>query len=291
MVRFITYSRKGDDTKTPHFAAKRGDKYIPLDGSATPWSSLKDLLKEGKEGLALAKNILTEGSEVLSSQDIVILPPIPNPQKVLCVGLNYADHAAETGAKIPAEPLIFNKLPTTVAAHHDKVVLPKVSQKVDFEGELVVVIGKEGKNIAVEKALNHVAGYCCGHDVSARDWQKEKPGEQWLLGKSFDTFAPYGPELVTADEIRNPHDLGVQLRINGEVMQNSRTREFIFNIDYLIAYISQVCTLAVGDLIFTGTPPGVGVARNPPRFLQEGDLVEVEIETIGILKNEFVYEK
>ena len=213
------------------------------------------------------------------------LPVVPSPSKILCVGLNYADHAHETGAAIPSEPLIFNKLGTALSAHEQPILLPKVTQQVDYEAELVVVIGKEGRDISEAQAHEYVLGYACGHDVSARDWQKKKPGGQWLLGKSFDSFAPVGPWMVTADEIPDPSSLGIQLRLNGEVMQQSRLDQLIFSIEYLIAYVSQVCTLQPGDLLFTGTPPGVGVVRNPQVFLRSGDVVEVEIDRIGCLRN------
>jgi 2-keto-4-pentenoate hydratase/2-oxohepta-3-ene-1,7-dioic acid hydratase in catechol pathway len=164
-------------------------------------------------------------------------------------------------------------------------VLPRVSREVDYEAELVVVIGKRGRYIAEDQARNYVAGYTIGHDVSARDWQLRKPGGQWLAGKTFDTFAPIGPALVTADEIRDPHRLSIELRLNGQVMQRSNTEQMIFTVDKLVAYISQVVTLQPGDLIFTGTPPGVGFARKPPVFLKPGDIVEIEIENLGILRN------
>jgi len=213
------------------------------------------------------------------------LPPVRRPEKIICVGLNYADHAGETGATVGAEPVIFNKLPSTLIGHGQPIVLPPVSSQVDYEAELVVVIGKRGKNIPRETALSYVAGYCCGNDVSARDWQTGKPGRQWLLGKSFDTFAPLGPWLVTADEIADPHNLAIRCHVNGETLQDSRTSNLIFRIDYLISYLSQICTLTPGDLLFTGTPSGVGLARQPQRFLAPGDAVEVEIEGVGTLRN------
>ena len=154
----------------------------------------------------------------------------------------------------------------------------------------MVVIGKGGKHIPREQALSHVAGYCCGHDGSARDWQLQKPGGQWLLGKTFDSFAPFGPELVTPDEVGDPGQLKIALRLNGQTMQNSSTRQLIFAVDQLIAYVSSVCTLTPGDILFTGTPPGVGGARKPPVYLKPGDVAEVEIEKIGILRNRFVAE-
>ena len=183
---------------------------------------------------------------------------------------------------------MFWKFPTAICAHDDKIVLPKQSAQIDYEAELVVVIGKGGKDISKEKALEHVAGYCPGHDVSARDWQLNKPGKQWLLGKTFDTFAPYGPTLTTPDEVGDPNNLAIRLRLNGQTLQDSSTTQLIFKIDELIAYISQVCTLTPGDVIFTGTPPGVGMARKPPIFLKPGDTAEVEIEKLGTLRNKCV---
>ncbi len=216
---------------------------------------------------------------------VQLLPPVPDPSKILCIGLNYVDHARETGAAIPSEPVVFNKLPGALLHHGGIIRLPGVSRRVDYEAELVLVIGKQGRDIAEENALEHVAGYCCGNDVSARDWQKEKPAGQWFLGKTFDTFAPTGPYLVTADEIGDPGNLELTLRLNGRVMQHSNTNQFIFPIPKLIAYVSQVCTLTPGDLIFTGTPAGVGDSRKPPSYLQPGQTLEVEIERVGILRN------
>ena len=213
------------------------------------------------------------------------IPSIPRPEKIICVGLNYADHAREGGFEPPPEPVIFSKLPSAVLADGHPIVLPPISQKVDYEAELVAVIGRGGRNIPRSDALEHVAAYCCGNDVSARDWQLGKPGGQWLLGKTFDTFAPFGPYLVTADEVPNPHALGIRCRLNGQTMQDSNTSELIFPVDELIAYVSAVCTLAPGDLLYTGTPPGVGFAREPAVFLQPGDVVEVEIDGLGVLSN------
>lgn len=240
--------------------------------------------------ISRARQALADGTP-LPKDDVRIGPPVPDPQKIICVGLNYADHAAESGAQVGDEPVIFNKFLTALAAHGDPIPLPKVGANVDYEAELVAVIGVGGKNIARGAALDHVAGYACGHDVSARDWQQGKPGGQWLLGKSFDGFAPLGPELVTADEVGDPHDLDIRLRLNGQTMQDSNTQHLIFSVDALVSYLSQVCTLLPGDLIYTGTPPGVGAARKPPVFLKAGDEVEVEIEKIGVLRNTVVEEE
>lgn len=217
-----------------------------------------------------------------------LLAPISNPEKIICIGTNYAEHAREMGGEPPSIPVVFNKFPTTIIGPGDDVMLPSISSKVDFEAELVVVIGRQGKQIPREKAMEYVFGYCCGNDISARDWQKEKPGGQWLLGKTFDTFAPLGPMIVTADEIADPHSLNIQLRLNGQTMQDSSTNQLIFSIDFLISHLSQFATLKPGDLIFTGTPPGVGAGRKPPLFLKPGDQLEVEIEGLGILKNQVV---
>lgn len=214
--------------------------------------------------------------------------PVPRPEKIICIGLNYADHAAESGAAIPTEPVVFNKFPTALRADGENIELPPQSDSVDYEAELVVVIGREAKNVAEADALDYVAGYTCGHDVSARDWQKHKPQGQWLCGKSFDSFAPIGPYLVTSDEVTDPHNLDIAFRLNGETMQDSNTEQFIFNVNQLIAYLSQVCTLKPGDLLFTGTPPGVGAARKPPVFLKPGDEAVVEIAGLGTLRNPVV---
>jgi 2-keto-4-pentenoate hydratase/2-oxohepta-3-ene-1,7-dioic acid hydratase in catechol pathway len=205
--------------------------------------------------------------------------------------LNYRDHAAESGAAIPRDPILFSKYATSLVGHEAAIVLPAVSLEVDFEAELVIVVGKGGRHIKEADALNHVAGYTIGHDVSARDWQLKKDGKQWMVGKTFDTFAPLGPVLVTADEAGDPHRLAIKLRLNGQTMQDSNTSQMIFNVPVTLAYLSQVFTLEPGDLIFTGTPPGVGFARKPPVYLKGGDVVEVEIEGLGVLRNPVVSEQ
>ena len=224
----------------------------------------------------------------IRTDDVRWCPPISNPRKIFAVGRNYAEHALEQGASLPDEPIIFSKLPTTLIGHQQEVRLSRLSDQVDYEAELVVVIGRGGREICREHALQHVAGYMCGNDITARDWQKHKPGGQWLLGKSFDTFAPTGPYLVTADEVSDPQQLDIRLRLNHQTMQDSHTGRQIFPVDHLIAYLSAVATLEPGDLIFTGTPPGVGFARTPPVFLQPGDVLEVEVAGLGCLRNRVV---
>lgn len=234
------------------------------------------------------EKMFSQANATIDLADVTLIPPVLGMEKVICVGTNYADHAREMGDQVPELPIIFNKFPSCVIGPESEIKLPKLSQQVDFEAELVVVIGTGGKHIARENAMQHVLGYCCGNDVSARDWQRGKPGGQWLLGKTFDTFAPLGPMIVTKDEIPDPYDLRIQLRLNGEVMQDSNTSQLIFRIDFLISHLSQFVTLKPGDLIFTGTPPGVGAGRKPPLFLKPGNQLEVEIDGLGVLKNQVV---
>lgn len=280
-MKLVTYLSAGG----PRVAAVRDDGYVDLHGADHRIPvSMRALLAEGEPMLKRAQAALAQ-SEAIPHSSLKLLAPVPDPEKIICIGLNYADHAAESGQEIPKQPVVFSKFVTTVCAPEAPIVLPKVSEKVDYEAELVAVIGRGGKHIPQEKALSHVAGYTCGHDVSARDWQMGAPGGQWLLGKSFDTFAPFGPWIVTADEVGDPGALDIRLRLNGQTMQNSNTRQLIFSIAQLVSHVSKVFTLAPGDVIFTGTPPGVGGARKPPVWLRPGDMVEVEIERIGVLRN------
>jgi 2-keto-4-pentenoate hydratase/2-oxohepta-3-ene-1,7-dioic acid hydratase in catechol pathway len=222
---------------------------------------------------------------------VKLCPPVRNPRKIVCIGLNYRDHAIEGGKAIPTEPVMFSKFHSALIAADEPIVLPKVAHKVDYEAELVVVIGKTCKHVPNDdSAFQYVGGYTCGHDVSARDWQFRGEEKQWTIGKTFDTFAPVGPHIVTADEKFDPHNARIKLRLNGETMQNSSTKEFIFGVPHLLWFLTQVMTLEPGDLIFTGTPPGVGIARKPQVLLKAGDVAEVEIEGIGVLKNSVVNE-
>lgn len=260
-------------------------RYVDLTAAdPTLPSSMRQLLSR-KDGLRIAAVALAEGERRELFVTGRLAAPIRDPGKIVCIGLNYADHAAESGLEPPSEPVVFSKFGNTITGPDEPIKLPAVSSQVDYEAELVVVIGRRGHVISRERAWSHVAGYMNGHDVSARDWQINRPGKQWLLGKTADTFAPIGPWLVTADEIADPHNLSVQLRLNGRTMQQGNTQAFIFGIDVLIAHISQLMTLEPGDIIFTGTPPGVGMGRKPPVWLQAGDVCEVEIEGLGLLRN------
>ena len=215
--------------------------------------------------------------------DVRLLAPIPRPPKFICVGLNYRDHAAEARMEIPKVPTIFSKFTNVVIGPGAPIVLPKVSTKPDYEAEFAFVIGQGGRYIPASRAMEHVFGYTIVNDVSARDFQGHST--QWLMGKTFDTFAPMGPWIVTRDEIADPHALDISLEIGGETLQKSNTKELIFKIPELIEYISQVVTLEPGDVVATGTPSGVGFARTPRRWLKPGEEVIVRIQGIGELRN------
>ena len=220
-----------------------------------------------------------------------LLAPVV-PTGVLCIGLNYRKHAEESGAQPPEQPILFMKLPSAVQDPGGDIVLPRRlrSDQVDYEAELAVVIGRRCHNVTREEALDYVLGYTCGNDVSARDWQLQWGGGQWCRGKTFATFCPLGPALVTPEDIPDPNALAIKTVINGETMQDWTTRDMIFDVPELIAFLSGSTTLEPGTVIMTGTPHGVGAARKPPRFLQPGDSVTIEIESIGALTNPVVEE-
>ncbi|MEN2793635.1 fumarylacetoacetate hydrolase family protein [Sphingomonas oligophenolica] len=211
-----------------------------------------------------------------------LLAPVPRPGKILGIGLNYVAHARETNLPIPEKQIWFAKATTSVNGPFDPVQLPKVSTMVDYEVELVAVIGRRCRHVSYDEAHKAIFGYCVGNDVSARDWQGRTP--QWTLGKSFDTHAPFGPWLTTADEVGNPHRLDLSCKVNGESRQASNTSDMVFNVFDQIAELSQVMTLEPGDVIYTGTPSGVGMALSPPRFLEPGDRVTCEIERLGVIE-------
>jgi 2-keto-4-pentenoate hydratase/2-oxohepta-3-ene-1,7-dioic acid hydratase in catechol pathway len=212
-----------------------------------------------------------------------LLAPAPRPGKVVCIGRNYREHAAESGSEVPKSPIVFSKFSTAIVGPGDTVVLPPGSEKVDYEAELAVVIGRRARRVGVDRALEYVLGYANFNDVSARDFQFADG--QWQRGKSCDTFGPFGPYIATHDEIGDPHRLRILMRRNGETMQDSTTAELVFGVPQLVSFISQTITLEPGDVIATGTPPGVGFARNPPVFLKPGDTMEVEIDGLGVLRN------
>ena len=250
--------------------------------------ALSALVGKGRKALANAADGLAAGA-VVDPGKAKYLPPFPTPPKIICVGLNYRDHSAESGFKQPDYPTLFTRFATSLVAHGAPVVRPKVSDKFDYEGELVAVIGQGGRHIARENALDHVAGYSIFNDVSVRDYQFKTP--QWTVGKNFDGTGPFGPVFVTADELpAGAKGLRILTRLNGQIMQDGNTDDMVFDVATLIATISEAITLEAGDIIVTGTPAGVGQSRKPPVFMKAGDRVEVEIEKIGTLSNPIVDE-
>ena len=210
-------------------------------------------------------------------------PCVANVGKFICIGLNYADHAAESGLAVPSEPVVFMKASSAIVGPDDDVLIPRGSEKTDWEVELGIVIGRKAKYVSEAEALDYVAGYCVAHDVSERAFQNERQG-QWTKGKSCDTFGPIGPWMVTKDEIADPQQLGMWLKVNGETMQNGSTRTMVYQVAYLVSYLSQFMSLMPGDIISTGTPPGVGMGMKPQRYLRAGDVIELGIEGLGTQK-------
>ena len=273
----------------PRACGDVGDEYIDVNSANSEFpSTVREMLELGLEWQKRAWDLLDRGPVRHDPSIAMLTAPVPDARKIICLGLNYRDHAAESGMEPPSEPVLFSKYTTALIGHGENIVLPPESEQVDYEAELVIVIGRRGKHIPRERAMQYVGGYTVGHDVSARDWQLNKPGKQWMAGKTFDTFAPMGPALVTPDEVPDPQSLGIRLRLNGTTMQDSNTSQLIFPVDYIVSYLSKIMTLEPGDLIYTGTPPGVGMARKPPVWLKAGDVVEVEIDGLGTLRNPVV---
>jgi 2-keto-4-pentenoate hydratase/2-oxohepta-3-ene-1,7-dioic acid hydratase in catechol pathway len=258
----------------------RADPRLPAD--------MLEFLEGGEAAIQRARAALDQARQELDLSTVRLTAPLPRPGKIICVGLNYRDHAEETHQTIPDYPTIFSKYTSCVIGPDEPIVIPRVSDEIDYEGELGVVIGQRVRHVPQERALEVVAGYLPFNDVSARDYQRRT--SQWLMGKTFDTFGPMGPALVTADEVPDPHNLDIRVTVSGQVLQASNTRHLIFSVPYLIAYLSQVMTLEPGDVLSTGTPGGVGFARTPPRYLRPGDIVNVEIESLGTLTNPVVAE-
>jgi|TARA_B110000444_G_scaffold33407_1_gene28751 2-keto-4-pentenoate hydratase/2-oxohepta-3-ene-1,7-dioic acid hydratase in catechol pathway len=239
----------------------------------------------GNQGIENLNNWLEKNQDScpVLDNDIRLGSPLFRPSKIVCVGLNYAKHAQESGMDVPEEPVLFFKASSAIIGPYDSITIPKGSEKSDWEVELAVVIGNKASYVSEKDALSHIAGYVLHNDVSERSYQLERSG-QWVKGKSCDTFAPIGPFIATPDEIGDPNNLNLWLKLNGEEMQNSNTSDFIFNIQQVVSYISQFMTLLPGDVISTGTPFGVGLGLNPPRYLKDGDVIELGIDGLGISK-------
>lgn len=242
----------------------------------------------GQRGMDAVRSIIESEEQGIPERDVKLLAPIGNPSKIVALGLNYQDHVLELGLQTPKRPTVFCKFPSSIIGTEENICWPEdLTAQVDFEAELAFIIGKEAKNVNEEDAFDYIAGYTNCHDVSARDIQLA-PGDQWIRGKSLDTFCPLGPYLVTKDEVVNPHNLDIKCIINGEIKQNSNTKNLIFNIPFLVSFLSRSFTLYPGDVVITGTPGGVGLSRKPPLFLKHGDECIVEVEGMGKLINKCV---
>jgi len=283
-MRFVTFQR-GASVEP---GILNGEEIIGLRGAG--FHDLLSVVAGGADAMDRVQRWLYRPpfSEVTSLGKVSLRAPLERPPKIVCVGLNYRAHAAESKAEVPEVPTIFTKFATAVTGCGHPIVLPKVSAKPDYEAEMAFVIGKRGRHVPAERWQEYVFGYMNFNDVSARDYQLRT--SQWTIGKTFDTFAPMGPAIVTADEVEDPHNLRIQTIINGEVLQDSNTNDLIFKIPDLVAYLSSVYTLEPGDVVATGTPSGVGFARKPPRWLKPGDDVVIRVEGLGDLRNPVVAE-
>lgn len=288
-MKLISYQRDGRNT----YGVVVNNRIVDVEGdTGRRYPTLRAVL-ENNALSELARYI--EGNEKSSEQELddelkklTVLPVIPNPDKIICVGLNYAAHQAETGRGETEHPTLFTRFANTLVGHNQPIIKPRASEQADYEAELAVIIGKRARHVSVAEALSYVAGYTCFNDVSIRDWQHHT--SQFTPGKNFPGTGGLGPWMITADEITDPSQLTLMTRLNGQVMQHATTDQMIFTIPHLIAYMSTFTELVPGDIIATGTPSGVGVARNPQVFMKSGDTVEVEISSIGILRNPIVAE-
>ncbi len=295
-MKLVTYQTKNH----PNLGGLLNDKVVELqsaykkmtgDTAATFPNSMIALLKEGEAGLARAADILgyaTQNPNGITRplSAVTLLAPVLNPSKVIALGRNYAAHAREGGAEPPKYPMLFHKTAGSLIGAGQPVIIPHITERVDYEGELAVIIGRTCKNVSPAEALDYAAGYTVANDITARDLQRRT--SQFSAGKMIDTFGPLGPALVTKDEILNVGNLNIRTTLNGQVMQDGTTSDMIFDVPFIISYISQIATLRVGDVILTGTPEGVGYARTPPVFMKAGDEITVEIEGIGTLTNTLV---
>jgi 2-keto-4-pentenoate hydratase/2-oxohepta-3-ene-1,7-dioic acid hydratase in catechol pathway len=274
-MRLVTFSAGG----RPRPGVVAQQKVLEL-----PYPDLVAFLEDGERARQAAEKLLAAPAAAAHPLSAVkLLAPIPKPPKLILIGLNYRDHAIESGLPIPETPTVFAKFSNAVIGPGEPIQLPQASKEVDYEAELAFVIGRRGKHLAPIAWKDHVFGYTMVNDVSARDFQRAT--SQWVFAKTFDTFGPMGPELVSADEVPDPHNLRIGCEVNGRVLQDSSTSQLIFRIPELVSYLSQAMTLEPGDVVSTGTPPGVGFARKPPIFLQPGDEVVVKVEGLGELRN------
>lgn len=280
-MKLATFSTA--DNPAPRLGVVLDDGIVDLTLSANAPSTMQEYLEGGSAVQDLVESIVSQTNVRVPVTEAELHAPVPNPGKVLAIGLNYGDHIAESGMQAPQHQVWFNKQHNCINGPYNNINLPAVSDKLDYEAELCLVIGKRCKHVPRERASEVIAGYFCGNDVTVRDWQMRAQTMQ--IGKSFDTHGPIGPYLVTPDEVGDPHNLDIRCLVNGEVRQSSNTKHLIFDCFDAIAHLSQAFTLDVGDVLFMGTPAGVGAAMDPRQFLKEGDVVRVEVEKLGFIEN------
>ena len=285
-MKIATYRATSGSAGETGIGVVQDDRIIDLKSCGLP-GDMMSLLEGGIDVAAIGSRL--DGGSSLALADVELLAPVPNPGKVLAIGLNYRDHIAESGMDAPKHQVWFNKQHNCINGPYAPINLPSVSPMLDYEAELCLVIGKTCKHVPKERAHEVIAGYFCGNDVSVRDWQIR--AQTFQIGKSFDTHGPIGPYLVTPDEVGNPHDLDIRCLVNGEVRQSSNTKHLIFDCFDAIEHLTQAFTLDVGDVLFMGTPSGVGAAMKPPSWLVEGDVVRVEIDKLGHIENKVVPEQ
>ncbi|XP_058443942.1 fumarylacetoacetate hydrolase domain-containing protein 2A [Malaya genurostris] len=283
-MRFVQFTAGSDGIQRLGVMSANGSNISDISDSAA--SDLISLIKSGVSLDSIEQKAAK--AKIFPIGEVKLLAPVSNPQKILCIGLNYRGHCEEQNKPIPKEPMFFSKYASTIVGPYDAVVAHKISNQIDWEVELAVIIGKEAKHVTKANALNYVFGYTVAQDISARDWQKSRNGGQFLIGKSMDTFCPLGPAVVHKSLIKDPENLAIKCFVNGVEKQNGNTSELVFKIDDIIEQVTQSITLLPGDVILTGTPAGVGMHRNPPEFLHPGDVIESEIEKIGRIKNSVV---
>lgn len=286
-MRLIAFTRKNGSCA---LGARIDDKnLVDLTATGLP-DTLDELLRQGEDGMRAARDAAKQARHVMALDGIRHLPPVRHPAKAFAIGLNYVDHAAESNFEPPKHPVVFQRYPSSWVAHDEPLARPRVSAQFDYEAELVAVIGKGGRYIPKESALEHVAGYSLFNDGSVRDYQLRT--NQWTLGKNFDASGSFGPEFVTADELpAGAKGLRIQCRLNGELMQDANTKDMIFDVATLVSVCSEAMALQPGDIIITGTPSGVGLARNPQVWMKPGDVCEVEVDGIGVLRNRVIDER
>lgn len=282
MVRLVNFS-EGGATRIGVEMSDGGDIADVTKADSSIPTDMKALFE--MDGGIEKATAAASGAPKIPRANIKLLAPLYNPEKIVCIGMNYVDHCTEQNMPVPTEPVVFSKFASAITDPGAPIILPEECKKLDFEVEMCIVVGKTCKRCTKDNALEFVAGYTVAHDVSARDWQLEKNGGQWLMGKTFDTHAPIGPAIVTTDELPDIHNKGIRCRLNGETVQDSSTAQLVFDVPTIMEWVSMFITLKPGDLIFTGTPPGVGCFRKPQLWLKDGDVVEVEIDGIGCISN------